>query len=348
MNRLNFRNDAPRKGPRVAAVAALLVAAASISPTWAQAQSGGSAGHRASRHRTARNGAAPSSSPYIQETTASAPIQMVSSSNGTGQASSNLTASATLPGSVEPVMQRAARMLASARARAANAPEGARQSYQAAVTALQDLLAAGRFSSSAASAAGMGSAMNLPVSSTQVAEDIRLLRSASMGTTNSNQASVLNRAASLYATGVKEFITGELRDALLDVHPSISPFAATGQGLRHNGTVSAAEQARRASANRQGGVIMPDGTVAPGATGLQQNLPGPPLAVGATASGVVTTPIGGVVPAVPPVVVVDPNAVPAPPVVVVPPATAPAPTGAPAPAPPSNGAPPPATTPAAP
>lgn len=181
----------------------------------------------------------------------------------TAHAQSN---SADLPAAARPVMERAAMVYQAAQARATRAPESAQQSYRMAADAMKQALSAGRLASTGSAPFNDArSAYGMPISSTQVADDIRVLRAASKNATGS-QAAMLQKIASLYATGAKEFFTGQLREALLgDLSPkTVIAVRATGS----------ATSAMRRPQTAQGGVLQPDGSVIPG-NQLPPQLPNP-------------------------------------------------------------------------
>lgn len=200
--------------------------------------------------------------------------------------------SAELPTAARPVMERAAMVYQAAQARVTRAPESAQQSYRMAADAMKQALSAGRFASTGTAPFNDArSAYGLPISSTQVADDIRVLRAASKNATGS-QAAMLQKIAGLYATGVKEFFTAQLREALLgDLSPK------TVIAVRATGT---ATSAARRNSNAQGGVLQPDGSVVPG-NQIPSSLPNPyssvapnnPLTTGALAPPIVGSGVVG-------------------------------------------------------
>jgi len=126
-----------------------------------------------------------------------------SANNGSGM---DTMSSVSAPlGNANPVLERAAEMLRTSRMRMADAPSGARQSYQAAVNALTRMLR-----TYGVSADGAISGRGVNVTASQAADDVRTLRSVA----KNNRSGNMQQAASLYATGAKEFFTGQLREAL--------------------------------------------------------------------------------------------------------------------------------------
>lgn len=134
------------------------------------------------------------------------------------------------------ILARAQDMLRVARARQADAPSGARQSYKASAQALHHMLTTAGYGSSSSSALpALGtstktrgvsvSLSTMPVSSEQITQDIQTLRW--MAKQGSHSGSGLSKAdmqqvASLYATGAKEFFTGQLREALFQSPVTVS------------------------------------------------------------------------------------------------------------------------------
>ena len=168
--------------------------------------------------------------------------------NGTAASNSNNSKATnfrvspqSVPGAVEPIMSRAASLLLAAEARQKSAPGEAKESYKAAADALRELLTSNRL-------APAGRAASVPsVSSTQAADDIRTLRAAAKSSTG-NRMEMLNKSAALYATGTKEYFTGQLREALFDTNVSAGPVVLRGKGIGSGGRPYA-------SADKQGGVI---------------------------------------------------------------------------------------------
>lgn len=220
--------------------------------------------------------------------------------------------------STRPVMNRAAMMLQAAQARQNRAPEAAQASYRNAADSLRQALTAGRFSAGNAPAAFSDpkSAAGLPVSSAQVADDIRVLRNAAKNAKGA-QAADLQKVASLYANGAKEFFTGQLREALLgDIAPSR---VIT---IRKTGSASSSALPRVS----QGGVLLPDGTITQ--DNPQVGAPALPITnTNPVTSGAISAPIGGPGVIVTPPVVDTPGVVTAP--VVVPTAPVVSPTNTP-------------------
>jgi hypothetical protein len=226
--------------------------------------------------------------------------------------SSRAMASADLPASTRAVMLRASTMLQAAQARQSGAAYGARQSYQAATSALRQALAAGRFTPTGT---GTGDALTgLPVSSTQVAEDIRTLKSAMQGATPA-QSAALQRVVSLYATGAKEFFTGQLRDALFSTDNNTGgAIVIRGSRQPSNGAVAAGFGGASSAltgrtvtprgAQQAGGVIQSNGSVVPVAAappvpGLAPGAPTPAPATGPGGVGVQEAPPAPLSPVVP-------------------------------------------------
>ncbi len=90
----------------------------------------------------------------------------------------------------------------------------ARISYGAASRAFGELL---KMLGETRTATGITRTDALPQMTTmQAASDIRLLRSAAKKARSTEDAERFRKAASLYATGAKELVTGQLREALLD------------------------------------------------------------------------------------------------------------------------------------
>jgi len=164
---------------------------------------------------------------------------------------------------VDGIMSRIAAMFTTAQSHAGahGVPSTARDSYRTAASSLQRALAAGHVRINGSS---IGSYANIPISSFQLADDIRTLR-AEAQTAKPAQAAKLNQIAILYAAGAKEFFTATLRDALL------RPVNASRYAANGTGSVSSAlmPEARRSTTShvpgsqQTGGVLQPDGTVAP-------------------------------------------------------------------------------------
>jgi len=113
---------------------------------------------------------------------------------------------------LQPVLQRVADLQRASQIRVNQGPAGARVSYSAAHQAFGDLLST-LGASTQWSATGANS---MPVvSSQQAADDVRLLRSAANRAKDIGEGNRLKKAAALYATGAKEYLTGQLREALL-------------------------------------------------------------------------------------------------------------------------------------
>jgi len=116
---------------------------------------------------------------------------------------------------LQSVLQRAAQYQQAASVRGNTGPSAVRVSYSAANQAFGDLL---RAVGNAAGATGVGASSDrtLNLSSEQAANDVRLLRSAARQAKSADEENRLKKAASLYATGAKEFLTAQLREALLE------------------------------------------------------------------------------------------------------------------------------------
>lgn len=123
---------------------------------------------------------------------------------------------------LQPVLQRAAQYQQAASVRGNTGPSAVRVSYSAANQAFGDLL---RTIGTSGPANGVGASSDkaLNVSSEQAANDVRLLKAAARQAKSADEESRLKKAASLYATGAKEFLTAQLREALLetDVAPPV-------------------------------------------------------------------------------------------------------------------------------
>jgi hypothetical protein len=302
-------------GFRVAAItltAGAVITLASLLPASAQTTHKATTKHHARHHSVSRS-ARPvyihevSSTwhyPYAQQTAYNGPSY---SSVSAGSASSSMssrassgamahfTGSADLPSSATPIMNRIAALLQASQARTASRlPSGARASYTAAASAFHQALMAGRMSAS-----GSAPANGALVSSLQVTDDIQTLRMAAQQS-HGRQAGALTQIASLYATGAKEFFTGELRLALLGTGGARgTAIAISGSGAsseRRSGTASSSELPKAPGYPNEGhggggGVIQPDGTVGPDPN---QGLPGTPLPTAPLGNipPIVTAPIG--------------------------------------------------------
>jgi len=233
----------------------------------------------------------------------SLPSSLVSSAASNSSAPNLLRTSA--PG-IQPVLERAATFQRASQIRLAQAPSGAKTSYSAAHQAFGDLLTS--LGANVRSGVDPVSASDMPtVSSQQAAADVRLLKSAAMRAKDVTEGNLLRKAASLYATGAKEYLTGQLREALLETSTS----AATPVVLRGDPREADAAMERMKKASQPA----PPASKPPAPPTPGQNPPAPP-------SQPATTP-PGIPPANPPT---QPNQ---------PPTNPPAPPSNP-PAPPSN------------
>jgi len=117
---------------------------------------------------------------------------------------------------LQPILQRAAQFQQAAIARGNSGPTAVRVSYSAANQAFGDLLRAigGRAPTTGIAASSSDRTLNL--SSEQAANDVRFLKSAARQAKSADEENRLKKAASLYATGAKEFLTAQLREALLE------------------------------------------------------------------------------------------------------------------------------------
>jgi len=115
---------------------------------------------------------------------------------------------------LRPMLRRVALYEQTARLRGGALQTDARTSYSAASRAFGDLL---RTLGEPAQPSGARNTDPVPQLTTiQAANDIRLLKSAAKKAQSTEDAERFRKAASLYATGAKELITGQLREALLD------------------------------------------------------------------------------------------------------------------------------------
>lgn len=197
------------------------------------------------------------------------------SGNGTAARTSgaNSRISVTTSNALTPIINRAQDMLRVADSRKIDAPGGAASSYSKSARALRQMLSAagyGTAASSALSARGSGvnaaSMSSMPVSSDLVTEDIRVLRSLSRQPGSRAQSggmskAQIDRVASLYATGSKEFFTAQLRDALFE-----SPVQVT---VRRNGSRV------EGPSSGQGGGRRPEVGTAAAVRGDRPNVPFP-------------------------------------------------------------------------
>lgn len=187
--------------------------------------------------------------------------------SGSGMQVAYSPASANLPDSVRPIMIRAAVMLEAAQARQQYAPGGARMSYRAAAAALRQALAAGHYAGPSLASSSTSPA-GLPMTASEIAADIQSIKSARANATPA-QSAALMRVATFYATGAKEFFTGQLRDALFGTDNGMrGTIVIRGNANRSRGTGSASSSlilGKTATPRgvQQGGVIQPDGSVAP-------------------------------------------------------------------------------------
>lgn len=136
-----------------------------------------------------------------------------------GSNTGRVSGSAGMPGSnmsgMQAVLQRAAQYQQAASVRGSTGPSAVRVSYSAANQAFGDLLRTiGTPTAGGGISSGSGQVLNL--SSEQAANDVRLLRAAARQAKSTDEGNRLKKAASLYATGAKEFLTAQLREALLE------------------------------------------------------------------------------------------------------------------------------------
>lgn len=136
--------------------------------------------------------------------------------NGSGSSITNNTQG------LQSLLQRASQFQRAASIRGNTGPSAVRVSYGAANQAFGDLL---RTIGTSSPPGDMGATSDrvLNVTSEQAAGDVRLLRSAARQAKSADEENRLKKAASLYATGAKEFLTAQLREALLetDVAPPV-------------------------------------------------------------------------------------------------------------------------------
>lgn len=133
-----------------------------------------------------------------------------------GSSASGTANSITVSGQgLQPIFQRAAQYQQAASVRGNIGPTAVRVSYSAANQAFGDLL---RTIGTPTPTNGISSPSDraLNVSSDQAANDVRALKMAARQAKSTDDETRLNKAASLYATGAKEFLTAQLREALLD------------------------------------------------------------------------------------------------------------------------------------
>jgi hypothetical protein len=218
-------------------------------------------------------------------------------------AMSSTVITAALPSSATPAMTRITAMLQATEGRMHGAPPAsARSMYQSAATSLRQALRMGRVTAMSP-AAGAGNAAGLPISSMQIGDDIRALRSAAQSA-HGAQSTVLNQIAGLYATGAKDYFTAEMRVALLgNTTPEGVAIPIRG---RSTGTVSSAilPGAHRTEIPAPaGGVIQPDGTLVPVGSEPAPTNPGTPVPGPVVPFGV-TPPLEGGVGGPAPIVVV--------------------------------------------
>lgn len=115
---------------------------------------------------------------------------------------------------LRPMLLRVAQYAQVAQTRGSATTTDARTSYSAASRAFGDLL---KTLGEPAITTGVTNRNALPqLSTAQAASDIRLLKSAAKRAQSTEDAERFRKAASLYATGAKELVTGQLREALLD------------------------------------------------------------------------------------------------------------------------------------
>ncbi|MBC8142869.1 MAG: hypothetical protein H7Y38_15700, partial [Armatimonadetes bacterium] len=115
---------------------------------------------------------------------------------------------------LRPMLLRVAQYAQSAQTRSSATTTDARTSYSAASKAFGDLL---RTLGEPMQPTGVRNTDSMPqITTVQAANDIRLLKSAAKKAQSTEDAERFRKAASLYATGAKELVTGQLREALLD------------------------------------------------------------------------------------------------------------------------------------
>ncbi|MBC8137530.1 MAG: hypothetical protein H8F28_16735 [Fibrella sp.] len=121
------------------------------------------------------------------------------------------------------LLQRASQYQQAASVRGNIGPTAVRVSYSAANQAFGDLLRTIGTSAPNNGIVSNSTDRALIVSSEQAANDVRLLKSAARQAKSADEENRLKKAASLYATGAKEFLTAQLREALLetDVAPPV-------------------------------------------------------------------------------------------------------------------------------
>ncbi len=206
--------------------------------------------------------------------------------NTNGRNAANGSLSAPL-GNANPVLERAAEMLREARMRMADAPSGARQSYQSSVNAFTQL-----FRAYGVSADGTMSGRGVNVTASQAADDVRTLRSVA----KNNRSGKMNQAASFYATGAKEFFTAQLREALYNATPTVTVRGdgrpSTRRNSRANAPAMNARTGNASSAVQGGETGIVDPNAAPIDPNANPNVVVPPTGV----PEVVTPPVTNLTP----------------------------------------------------
>jgi hypothetical protein len=136
--------------------------------------------------------------------------------NNGGGTGGNTNITMTNGQALQPILQRATQFQQAAIARGNSGPTAVRVSYSAANQAFGDLLRAigGKVPTTGIAASSSDRTLNL--SSEQAANDVRFLKSAARQAKSADEENRLKKAASLYATGAKEFLTAQLREALLE------------------------------------------------------------------------------------------------------------------------------------
>jgi U5 snRNP spliceosome subunit len=223
-----------------------------------------------------------------------------------GTAPTALTSSAN---QILPVLTRAELLLRTAEIREASAPQGAQESYQAAQRALLQVLnVAGDVATPATAPAGTTpptdgaaaptegtseAAIQAPavVDIQQAQADIRTLRLAAERQANPARAEALRKAASFYATGMKEYVTAQIREALLG-QTSNDNSAAPGTNAATPAIILRGDPADAAAARRQ----QPPPPAQPGQPNKPNTPPPPPGLPGAPPPGQPGTPPPGTPP----------------------------------------------------
>lgn len=195
-------------------------------PTGTQSQTVGTPTGAAAQGNSATQGSVPASNQGMQGNQQGGQMHR---QRTPGNSRISVTTSNSLTG----IIDRAQDMLRVADARKIDAPGGAADSYRKASQSLRQMLSAAGLGTAGSSAlpamggsasAGRATAAlsSFPLSSEQATEDIRVLRSMATQASNGRSANTgmsadqLRKLASLYATGSKEFFTGQLRDALFE------------------------------------------------------------------------------------------------------------------------------------